>query len=293
MAPTRTPRSAARVTDDRDRLSEGQLSDLPPVRLPVSARTRDGFLEWVRSGGCPPYVQPCYADGDIYLYLGPAAHEVRIPAGALTLDGFCAWVDSGTFPQRGDIFFLGTEVFIDMSPEELESHNKVKAVICRVLANLTQELDLGEFYINGAHLTHKTAGISTEPDGLLARWASFKSGRIRLMPSAGPGESYLRLEGRPDWVLEVLSDNSVTKDTKDLWRKYHRAGVPEYWLIDARGGRISFQIHLRRPRDYEVGQTRAGWHRSPLFGRWFRLTRRRNQLGLWHYTLHVKLDSQG
>jgi hypothetical protein len=45
---------------------------------------------------------------------------------------------------------------------------------------------------------------------------------------------------------------------------------------------------LRRRRDRSVVVApRGGWNRSPVFGRGFRLERRRNRMGRWEYTLEV------
>ncbi|MBV8232095.1 MAG: Uma2 family endonuclease, partial [Planctomycetaceae bacterium] len=87
--------------------------------------------------------------------------------------------------------------------------------------------------------------------------------------------------------LEVVSRSSVAKDTRVLREAYHRAGVPEYWIIDARFNAIDFQV-LRHRRDrYVVAAPRGGWHRSSVFGRGFRLERRLNRMGRWRYTLQV------
>src|SRR5262249_26589734 len=96
------------------------------------------------------------------------------------------------------------------------------------------------------------------------------------------------LEGTPDWVLEIVSDSSVEKDTQELRSAYHRARIPEYWLIDARGDEIVFLILLRRRKGYAAAAVRDGWQRSKVFGRGFRLERERDEFGLWEYTLHVQ-----
>jgi Uma2 family endonuclease len=89
-------------------------------------------------------------------------------------------------------------------------------------------------------------------------------------------------------VLEIVSQNSVNKDTQELFKLYHRAGISEYWLIDARGATITFQIFVHRKKGYVAMPSKDGWVTSPLFGRRFRLERRRNRMGRWQYTLHVK-----
>jgi Uma2 family endonuclease len=69
---------------------------------------------------------------------------------------------------------------------------------------------------------------------------------------------------------------------------YHRAGIPEYWIVDARFDEISFQI-LRHRRDrYVPVAARDGWYRSQVFAHAFRLERRKIRMGRWAYTLAIK-----
>jgi Uma2 family endonuclease len=212
---------------------------------------------------------------------------IRIPARAATLAGFRAWALSDEFPERGRFSFINGELFVDMSPEEVESHNKVKTEVSRVLCNLNEGLDLGEFFGDGTLVTSEAADLSTEPDGTFVTWRSFEEGRVRLTPREDRPGQYTELQGTPDWVLEVVSRSSMAKDTRILREAYHRAGVPEYWIIDARFDAIDFQV-LRRRRDrYVVAAPRGGWHRSSVFGRRFRLERRLNRMGRWRYTLLV------
>ena len=78
-------------------------------------------------------------------------------------------------------------------------------------------------------------------------------------------DQFIELFGTPDWVLEVVSCSSVKKDTELLPYAYHRAGIPEYWIIDTRFDKVSFQI-LRRRRDrYVVIKPSDGWYRSAVF----------------------------
>jgi Uma2 family endonuclease len=174
-----------------------------------------------------------------------------------------------------------------VSPEELESHNKVKTTTVSSIDSLNAELDLGELFSDRTLVTNFATGLSTEPDATFVSWASFEANRVRLVPRKNRPEQYIELEGTPDWVMEVVSQSSVQKDTQELRDLYHRAGVSEYWLIDARFDEVSFQI-LRRRRDrYVAVKPQNGWHFSTVFGRSFRLERKKNRLGRWRYTLEV------
>ena len=81
------------------------------------------------------------------------------------------------------------------------------------------------------------------------------------------------LEGTPDLVVEIISDSSVRKDRKLLREAYARAGIPEYWLIDARGAEVDFQILVHAEDDYAPAKRTGGWQVSPTFGKKFRLRR--------------------
>jgi Uma2 family endonuclease len=210
-----------------------------------------------------------------------------IPASAATHEGFRAWATSDDFPEKLRASFINQGILIDMSPEELETHNKVKTTIVSVIDWLNRQLDLGDLFSDRTLVSNPDAGLSTEPDGTFVTWASFEAGRVRLVPRKDEPGQYVELAGTPDWVLEVVSRSSVRKDTEWLRASYHRAGIPEYWLIDARFAEVSFQV-LRRRRDRSlVVAPRGGWHRSIVFGRSFRLDRRKNRLGGWRYTLEV------
>jgi Uma2 family endonuclease len=263
----------------------GPPVDLPPIRMPVSAGTCRGFTDWVLSPQFPAYVRPSFLGEIIYLNLGPEQLMLRMPTSATTLDGFRAWTVSEDFPKRGRISFLGEELFIDMSPEELETHAKVKEAVCRGISNLNEELDLGEFYPDRSLVTNGTVDLSTEPDGVFVRYETSEAGRVQLVARRDVEGQFMELTGAPDWVLEVISRYSVGKDTEDLRSKYFRAGIPEYWLIDARGADILFQILTRRRSDYAVVRPRGGWHKSSVFPASFRLERQRNRVGRWKYQL--------
>jgi Uma2 family endonuclease len=222
------------------------------------------------------------------IYTFDRASEIVLPTSAHTLAGFRAWAKSDDFPERGRICFLDGEIFIDMSPEELETHAKVKAETMRVVLNLNKKDGRGVFYGDGVLVTNVEANLSTEPDGTFILWESLETGRVRLVPREGREGEYIEVEGSPDWMLEIVSNSSVRKDTQRLRERYHRANVREYWLIDARGDDINFQILVRGETDFVARPSRGGWQTSVVFNRRFRLVRQRGRMNLWEYTLQVK-----
>ena len=210
---------------------------------------------------------------------------LRIPSDVTTFDGFRRWVQSGTLPEKLRVHFVRGTVYIDMSEESIPYHASVKVGVFATLIALVRDQDLGEFYTDGVQLTNKRAGVFNNPDGLAILWETIESGRVRFLERRG---SEWQILGSPDWVMEIISESSVGKDTKKLRKAYHKAKISEYWLIDARGEQVKFQILHWRKAGYVAAANEDGWQHSRVFGRHFRLARKRNRRGGWQYTLEVK-----
>jgi Uma2 family endonuclease len=218
----------------------------------------------------------------------PDRFSVFIPRSAATLAGFRDWATSPQFPEHVRAAFIDGKIHIDMSNEDPEVHVVVKGEVVRVLGNLNRQERLGKLYAGGVLVTNEAANVSNNPDASFLSRETIRSGRARVVPREGQEGRFREIEGTPDWVLEVISDNSVAKDTEMLRRAYHAAGIPEYWLIDARGEDILFTILHRRKTGYAAAPVKDGWQRSKVFGRDFRLTRQCDEFGLWEYTLEVR-----
>lgn len=212
--------------------------------------------------------------------------SLHIPANIHTHEGFRKWALSDEFPEKLRVFFWRGEVWLDMSKEEIRTHAAVKTEYARVLTNLNEEMDVGNFYINGVLITNKEAKVSNNPDMVAVFWESLEAGRVRYETRKN---REMEIVGSPDWVLEIVSESSVTKDFKQLREAYHQAKVPEYWLVDARKEEIDFRIWVWKPRGYQAVKVQEGWLRSAVFGRSFRLQRTRDRRGAWRYRLESKL----
>jgi hypothetical protein len=211
-----------------------------------------------------------------------------VPASAQTHAGFRAWVTSGGCPERVRCAFLAGEVILDLSNEELETQVAVKGEITCVLARLVRDQKLGKFYGDGVLFSNVQARMSNNPYAVFLSRNALQSGLVTFVPTKGAGHQPIELSGTPDWVLEVVSRSSVSKDTQRLRAAYHRAGIPEFWLIDARGEEIAFHVLHHRKSGYVTAPVKDGWQRSRVFGRWFRLERARDEFDLWEYTLYVR-----
>jgi Uma2 family endonuclease len=65
-----------------------------------------------------------------------------------------------------------------------------------------------------------------------------------------------RMNGPPDLIVEVVSQDSVKRDRSDKYREYQAAGVREYWVIDPREEqrRADF-FHLDAQGEYRLFAT--------------------------------------
>jgi Uma2 family endonuclease len=213
--------------------------------------------------------------------------KVRIPGGLDTLDAFRTWARSEEFPERGRYAYLNGEMWVDLSMEQLFSHNHVKTQFTVTLGSLVRTARLGYFFSDGTLLSNVAANLSTEPDGTFVAYETMRNGRTRLIE--GATEGYVELEGTPDMVLEVVSATTVRKDTETLRDLYWKAGITEYWLVDARGVEPAFDLLRHTARGYAATRRQAGgWQRSSAFGRSFRLTRHTDPLGHPEYRVEVR-----
>jgi Uma2 family endonuclease len=218
---------------------------------------------------------------------GDGFPEFSIPPTAYWLAGFREWALSDNYPERGQITFSPDELIIDLSPELFETHNFIKVEIGFVLYGLIRPQRLGDFFADRALYTNVSANVSTEPDSIFVSNESLESGRCQLLESARAGINK-ELVGSPDWILEVVSPTSVKKDKELLPAAYFRAGIGEYWLVDALGDDIDFQILVPGKESFVAVEPSGGWLASPTFNRSFRLTREKNKFGSWRYTLQMK-----
>jgi Uma2 family endonuclease len=210
-----------------------------------------------------------------------------IPAEVGDLDSFCRWACSEDFPEHGKFSYLAGTIWVDLIMEKLYTHNQVKGEMTRSLSDLLRGLGWGRFVTDGMLLRNADADLSTEPDGVVLSFEAMRTGRVRRLE--GEGADCLILDGTPEMVLEVVSDTSVRKDTVDLRELYWKAGIPEYWLIDARGDTVRFDILKHGPKGYTPTRRQAGgWLRSNVFDRSFRIVQEPDPLGDPLYTLEIR-----
>ena len=181
----------------------------------------------------------------------------EVPAWVEDLASFRRWAESDGFPERGRFDFLRGDVWADVEPEQLLTHSAVKTGITTAIYGLVQVRNAGYVFAAGARFTSESANVSTEPDALYVSYDVLHTRRARLVPGRKGG--FVEIEGAADWVLEIVSDWSVKKDTDDLPDAYWRAGVIEYWLIDVREDPLRFEILRQTDHGFTPVESQDGW----------------------------------
>ncbi len=212
--------------------------------------------------------------------------SVHIPGWVIDLASFRKWYQSDDFPKQGRLGYLDGGIVVDLSMEQFFSHNQVRTEFGAVLHFLVKSDQLGRFVTDGMLLSNVEADFATEPDGAFLSHETLNSGQVRLLEGSRGGA--IELEGTPDMVLEIVSDSSVRKDTVALKAAYAEAGIREYWLVDARGEKPSFDIFSRSAKGYVAGRKQAGWLKSAVFGKSFRLVQSVDKRGDPVFTLEVR-----
>jgi Uma2 family endonuclease len=208
---------------------------------------------------------------------------VRIPDWVQDLDSFRRWARSDAFPDHGRFSHLNGELWVDLSMERF-GHNQLKGEFALVIGGLVKTQKMGYFCQDGMLLTNPDAQLSTEPDAMFVSWETLRTGEVVL----DEGLDTLEVLGTPDMVLEVISPTSVQKDTVVLRDLYEQAGIPEYWLVDSRQELVEFTILHRTARGYAATRKQAGWLKSRMFGKSFRLTQQVDPGGNEAYNLEVR-----
>ncbi|MBA4064748.1 MAG: hypothetical protein C0501_13740 [Isosphaera sp.] len=214
--------------------------------------------------------------------------KIHIPDGLTTLAAFLDWIDTTDLPEKLPVRFHMGEVWVDLM-EEMFSHSRIKSALGLALGDLIENGDLGMYVPDGMLLANGDADLATEPDAMFLSNASLRSGRVRFTAGKKRGAVATRVVGSPDLVVEVVSPSSEDVDVAWLMSAYHNAGVTEYWVIDARDeDDLRLDIYRRAAKEYLPVRKAAGWVKSPVFGRSFRLVRTESASGHPRFTLEMR-----
>ncbi len=214
-------------------------------------------------------------------------NQIDIPGWVVDFESFRRWFQSPEFPETGKICFINNDIWVDLSMEELFSHNQVWFEISRVLGNLMKQTKYGLVVPEGMRYSHLESNLSTEPDGMLISNESLETGRVKFV--GGELGEQTEIIGSPEIVIEVVSRSSEVKDTEWTTIAYFDAQIQEYWLVDARDeDNTRFEIYKRGKKEFVAMRKQHGWVKSGVLGKAFRFLRSENASGNPEFTLEVR-----
>lgn len=185
---------------------------------------------------------------------------------AMTYEEWLAWADDSRLSE-----WVDGEVTVFMPPTGI--HQDVQGFLYILLKHFSRFFDLG--IVRQAPFEMRLPdGSSREPDLMFVA----RDHLDRLTPE--------RLIGPADLVVEVISDDSATRDRRTKLRAYEAAGIPEFWLFDPRLRRWQSHFFQLGAGAYRPVPLDAGgrYHSAVLPGFWLDPT------WLWQDPLPDPLD---
>lgn len=184
----------------------------------------------------------------------PTMPTASTPHLRMSYEEYLAWADEDTHAE-----WVNGEVILQMSAKP--PHQAVVSFLMQLLGLFADMFQLGKVFVAPLEMRAIPDGPAREPDVLFIARAHLD----RLTAD--------RLNGPADLVIEVISDDSVSRDRAQKFYEYQEAGIPEYWIIDPRPGRMrtDFYILDEQGRYRAVPLDAAGrYHSTMLPGFWLR-----------------------
>lgn len=173
----------------------------------------------------------------------------------MTYEEFLAWADEDVHAE-----WVDGEVIIHMPGSE--RHQDVLTFLTTLLRLFAEFYRRGRVLVAPFQMKLAPGGPGREPDVLFVAAEHLARVSDRL------------LSGPADLAVEVISDDSVTRDRADKFYEYQDLGVREYWVVDPRPGkeRADFWVLDEHGRYQPVPVGAEGVYRSTVLpGFWFRV----------------------
>jgi Uma2 family endonuclease len=168
----------------------------------------------------------------------------------ITFKEFCFLVPDG---QKADLI---DGVIYMASPDNTDA-NELLTWLIGLLALFVQARNLGKIYHSRVALRINDRN-GPEPDLAFVRRA-----RLRFVKRG-------HIVGAADFVIEIVSPDSIERDYVKKRRLYERAGIPEYWIVDELKKRIRC-LRLDASGKYRVVRPANGvLHCKAIPGFWIR-----------------------
>ena len=141
----------------------------------------------------------------------------------MTEEEYVEWCQERTRAE-----WVNGEVTI-MSPVSYD-HDRLQTWLLRLIGDYVEEKDLGKVCSTEFWLRLPSATSRRLTDLFFVargREAGFK--RVSQKKKSGPATCF---DGAADFIVEIVSPDSVERDYEEKFREYQDAGVREYWIVD-------------------------------------------------------------
>lgn len=188
----------------------------------------------------------------------PAEHQTeRVPPEAQTprrvsYETYLKLADRNVF-----IEWVDGEVLFHAMPTH--THQQIVEFLYRLLDSFVRLFDLGLVHIAPYPMRPREGANAREPDLL---FLTHEHRHYITNPA---------LEGPADLAVEVVSDDSVTRDYRQKAQEYQAGGVREYWVVEGRTGRQNAVFYQLTPQgEYQQIPTdeNGRYHSAVLPGFW-------------------------
>jgi Uma2 family endonuclease len=184
--------------------------------------------------------------------MSSVAHNSNsLPLRKLTFEEFLDWCDDDTRAE-----WVNGRVVI-LSPDNLP-HNNIVVFLTQVLGLYIRKHGLGVLHIEKILMRLQATSSARMPDVLFV-----SKSRESILE-----RTYV--DGAADLAVEIVSHDSVDRDTSEKFAEYQTAGVREYWIIDPRRETAEFYELAVDRRYYPVPLCDGAFRSTVVPGFWLK-----------------------
>src|SRR5258708_4089509 len=124
--------------------------------------------------------------------------RLRVPPSVSNLHTFREWVHADEFPENVQVSYIGGEIEVQVRPENLETHSKLKVQLVVRLGLLIDDRQLGDLHSDSTLLVCEEVDLGTEPDVVFCSWQAQQAGRVRASERVVGSGNFVEIVGAPD-----------------------------------------------------------------------------------------------
>ncbi len=127
-----------------------------------------------------------------------------------------------------------------MTPSPIPKHQRISIRLAATIFKFVTEKDLGEVFDAPCDVCLDNKNV-VQPDILF-----ISKDRVNII-----GEK--NIQGTPDFIIEIISENTAYRDTIQKKRLYAKFGVKEYWIVAPEDKIVEF--YFLKDGEYQLIKT--------------------------------------